>query len=272
MKKNVYLLVVLALAISVMCARRHRAADVEVVDATTNEVVATCETYVEPVFTGQHLEEQILRRSGYVTSYNRTTLNPNWVGWVLTAEHTDGQYTRSGHSFSEDLDVPKPRADYSDIRESVCGYQRGHMCPAGDNKWSYKAQEEAFLMTNICPQDGDLNQNDWKYLEEECRDWAKRFGEVYIVCGPIFTTKPYRRVGEHGVAVPDGFFKVVLAFVNGSPQAIGFVYENKPCHNAMGFYATTIDEVERLTRLDFFYQLEDTVENAIESTYTLAKW
>lgn len=70
----------------------------------------------------------------------------------MISEHTDGEYARKGHSFIEDLDVPLPRAIPADIRESECGYQRGHMCPAGDNKWSYKAQKDAFLMTNICPQ------------------------------------------------------------------------------------------------------------------------
>lgn len=92
----------------------------------------------------QKTSEQILNRFAYITSYNKETRTPNWVGWILTAEHTDGEYVRKGHSFIEDLDVPTPRAIYSDIKEGECGYQRGHMCPAGDNKWSYKAQKESF--------------------------------------------------------------------------------------------------------------------------------
>ena len=75
----------------------------------------------------------------YKTSYNRETRTPNWVGWALTSEHTDGEYARKEHSFIEDFDVPLPRAIPADIRESECGDQRGHMCPTGDNKWSYEA-------------------------------------------------------------------------------------------------------------------------------------
>lgn len=168
------------------------------------------EAYMVPLNEGLKVPEQCLNRYAYITSYNAGTRNPNWVAWTLTADHVDGEYSRGGHKFMEDMDVPEPRAACSDIREGECGYQRGHMCPAGDNKWSYKAQKEAFLMTNICPQNGDLNQRDWKYLEEACRDWASKYGKIYIVSGPVFRSKNPQTVGEHEVSVPDAFFKVVL--------------------------------------------------------------
>lgn len=228
--------------------------------------------YVEPAYTGKSLSQQLLRRTAYSTSYNKTTRTPNWVGWVLTAAHTDGPYGRKGHKFAEDTDVPAPRATYDDIREGECGYQRGHMCPAGDNKWSFKAQQEAFLMTNICPQDGDLNQRDWKYLEEACRDWAQQYGKVYIVAGPIFNRKPRHTVGEHKVAVPDAFFKVILAFDGTSPKAIGFLYSNASGRHAMAHYAKSVDEIERLTHFDFFRPLPDSVETRVEAECAPEAW
>lgn len=214
--------------------------------------------------------EQMLERMAYTASYNKDTRCPNWVGWALTAAHTSGDCKRQ-NKFFEDEEVAAPRAAYYDIRESECGYQRGHMCPSADNKWSYKAQKECFLMTNICPQNGDLNQRDWKYLEDACRDWALSEGVVYIVAGPVFTSKEPERVGEHGVAVPDAFFKVVLS-VKGKGKAIGFVYPNKQGHSSMDSYVRTVDEVERLTGLDFFYQLDDAIENRIEAQADLGEW
>ena len=163
---------------------------------------------------------------------------------------------RKGHSFIEDLDVPTPRAIYSDIKEGECGYQRGHMCPAGDNKWSYKAQKESFLMTNICPQNGDLNQYDWKYIEEACREWAKKFGKIYIVAGPIYYSNKYRTVGEN----------------KSQTQAIGFIYDNISGHNPLSYYARPVDYIEEITKLDFFYQLNDEIENLIEEQYDLTYW
>ncbi len=230
--------------------------------------------YEVPRWSKTKPQEQMLHRYAYVTSYNKDTRTPNWVGWELTADHTDGDNARKGHKFLEDLDVPAPRATYSDIRESECGYQRGHMCPAGDNKWSYKAQKEAFLMTNICPQNGFLNERDWKYLEEACRDWAMRYGKVYIVAGPIFYGKSTNTVGEHQIAVPDAFFKVVMRTKGAShdAQAIGFIYDNQSGHHDMNYYVRSVDEVEEITGLDFFYQLDDKVENKIESRSDLSKW
>ena len=217
---------------------------------------------------GTATTEQILKRTAYTASYNQKTRNPNWVGWVLTAEHTDGPYERKGIKFEEDEEVPAPRARYSDIRESECGYQRGHLCPAADNKWSFKTQKEAFLMTNICPQNGDLNQRDWKYLEQDCREWALKYGKIYIVAGPICNKKRPKTVGENKVAVPDAFFKVVLMVPESGgkdAKAAGFVYDNKEGHHPASHYQKTIDEVERMTHLDFFHQLDDQIENDIES-------
>ncbi len=229
--------------------------------------------YEIPSMRGRNVPHQLLKRLAYTTSYNRQTKTPNWVGWVLTADHVNGEYNRSKYNkFIEDEDVPEPRATYRDIRESVCGYQRGHMCPAGDNNWSFKALKESFLMTNICPQDGDLNQNDWKYLEETCRDWAVKYGKIYIVAGPLFRSKYCTSVGDNHITVPDAFFKVVMTTDKDNAKAIGFIFGNKPGHHDMSYYARSVDNVEAETGFDFFYQLNDSIENEIESKLELEKW
>ena len=217
-------------------------------------------------------EGLLLRRTAYVTAYDAQRLTPMWVGWTLTAAHTDGPHERKGHKFYEDTDVPEPRALYSDIRESECGYQRGHMCPAADNKWSRQAQDESFLMTNICPQNGDLNGRDWKALEDACRTWATRWGTVHIVCGPIYRRKRPHRVGAHRIAVPDAFFKVVLTGSGSDARCIGFVYDNVAGHKPMASYACSVDDVEERTGLDFFSALPDDVEAAIEVRCDVDQW
>lgn len=126
--------------------------------------------------------EIILHRKGYTVSYNPTTKIPNWVAWHLTADHTSGQAKRKGVEFHEDTDVPEPRANTFDYMQS--GYDRGHMCPAGDNKWDVEAMGQSFLFSNICPQNHNLNIGDWNGMEQQCRWWAKDFGDIYIVCGP----------------------------------------------------------------------------------------
>lgn len=217
----------------------------------------------------QRVPEQILRRTGYTTSYNRDTRQPNWVAWHLTADHTTGPYKREGIKFHEDEDVPEPRAVDWDYARS--GYDRGHMCPSGDNKWSRKAQEESFLFTNICPQNSGLNRGDWNEMENQCRRWAKRLGDVYIVAGPIFYKGKPKTIGKNKVAVPDAFFKVVLA-MKGTPKAIGFIYKNVEGNRPKDAYVNSVDEVERITGIDFFPSLPDDVEQKVEAEHSLADW
>ena len=213
------------------------------------------------------MPEQILVRTGYITSYNKDTRCPNWTAWRLTSDHTSGPYKRKGVSFHEDDEVPFPKAQNADYQRS--GYDRGHMCPSGDNKWSQQAQEDCFLFTNMCPQSHDLNSGDWNDLEQKCRKWAEREGSIYIVCGPVFRQK--KTIGRSKVAVPDGFYKVVLC-MNGTPKAIGFYYDNEDGRRPLSAYVHTVDDIERMTGIDFFASLPDAIENRVEAYADAKEW
>jgi len=206
------------------------------------------------------LNEQVIEHKGYTVSYNTTWLIPNWVAYELTDEEVVGQVSRSG-KFIPDPDITGRCSTHEDYKGS--GYDRGHMAPAGDMKWDKTAMDESFYTTNICPQNHNLNGGDWKELEEQMRDWAIKNEKVYIVCGPIMKKK-YKTIGENNVAVPDSFFKVVLMYRDGSWRSLGFVFENKGGNKPLDTYARSVDEVEKITGLDFFSVLPDEIENEIE--------
>ena len=218
---------------------------------------------------------KILSRVGYTTSYNAQNRIPNWVAWHLTASHVDGRYKRNTQVFHEDEEVSSPRAYDTDYRSS--GYDRGHMCPAGDNKWDKKAQEQSFLFTNICPQRHNLNTGAWNDVELQCRAWAERYGDLYIVCGPVLYNQQHKTIGRNKVVVPEAFFKVVLRRESrpkgkGYYKAIGFVYENRGASRDMSRYVKSVDEIEELTGLDFFSSLPDNIENTIEKSGHVRDW
>ena len=213
--------------------------------------------------------EIILRRTGYTVSYNASTRLPNWVAWHLTAERCTGKAKRQQKEFHEDEDVPEPRATDWDYYNSR--FDRGHMCPAGDNKWSEQAMYESFLFTNICPQNPNLNRGDWNEMENQCRKWAREYGDVYVVCGPVLYKGRHKTIGSNKVVVPEAFFKVVLC-MTGSPKAIGFIYKNSPGNRPKGDYVNSVDEVERITGFDFFPSLPDDMENRIEAAADPAEW
>lgn len=210
--------------------------------------------------------DPLLKRSGYTVSYNLFYKNPNWVAWELTRRETKGMNVRINR-FSPDPDLPEPRVTHADYTHS--GYDRGHMAPAADMKWSQQAMLESFYMSNVCPQNQTLNRDDWGDLEEACRKWAKKYGAVYIACGPIYDQKQPKRIGEHKVAVPDRFFKVVLINPTKNPIAMGFIFPNKAHHQKLEKYMYSVDAVEKITGLDFFTKLPDSTEKRIEAIVPL---
>ena len=213
-------------------------------------------------------EEQIIKKKAYIVSYNKDTKIPNWVAWYLTGDHADGPVARS-NAFYEDEDVPAPRATNEDYKRS--GWSRGHMCPAGDNKWDIEAMSQSFSLINICPQNASLNSGLWNSIEIDCRNWAKRFHDIFIVCGPIFYNKGHEVIGYNEVYVPEAFFKVVLC-LNGDPKGMGFVVKNNSGTKKKDLYYNSIDQIERITGIDFFPLLPDNIEEEVESKLNMDLW
>ncbi|MBR3530333.1 MAG: DNA/RNA non-specific endonuclease [Bacteroidaceae bacterium] len=214
---------------------------------------------------------KLLQKEGFFVSYNTTTLCPNYVAWELTSSESKGKIAERTNWFEEDNtlseDVQVKYSDYSNSR-----YDRGHMCPSGDNKYSQKAMEDCFLMTNICPQAKNLNKGAWNDLEMQCRYWAKKYGSVYIACGPIFDSDHPKKIGKRRkISVPDRFFKVVMTYGKES-KAIGFIFPNDDVYDSWKNYVVSVDEIEHITGFDFFYQLNDLLEERIESKKTLNGW
>lgn len=258
------------------------------VDQPSIKQVENLETPKDGIF-----PSQVLRRIPYTISYNSETKNPNWVAWHLTSEHTEGPYNRKGvpyyddsgnaigiASFTYDVvygdyfvdrEVSSPRQEHSDWKEHPSNIDHGHMCPAADCKWSKEAINQSFLLTNMCPQDHELNGGDWETLEDKCRKWAKKYGDIYIVAGPIFYNGIKNTFGANRIAIPDAFFKVVLC-TKGTPKALGFIYSNNAEKQPMNQTVCSVDEVERVTNIDFFSSLPDEVEETVESSFNLRNW
>lgn len=216
--------------------------------------------------------EQIIKHVGHTVSYNKSHNTPNWSAWVLTADRTDGPNERSSKFWADPAISKSYRVEWYEYKGS--GYDRGHMCPAADAKWSAEAMHDCFYMSNMCPQEPSLNSGSWKHLEETCRDWAIREGAIYIACGPVYKKGvKHEKIGtEHSIDVPEGFFKVVLSLRKDHEKAIGFYYDNTPQHQSIPKAARSVDEIEKLTGIDFFPALNDKLEERLEATYSVDLW
>ena len=218
-------------------------------------------------------DEEIVRHEGFTLSYNKKHRLPNWVAWLLTRERTKGTEKRAD-DFQPDGSVKHgPLTQDTDYRRS--GYDRGHMCPAADCKYSRKAMSDCFLLTNICPQAHSLNAGDWRELEIRTRRWARLYDSIYVVCGPVLEKGcRYPTIGEGKVTVPGRFFKVLLRFTApGQAQAIGFLFDNAGGVNRpLAHCAVTVDSVETVTGINFFSKLDKRVERKAESRFDWKYW
>ena len=213
--------------------------------------------------------EQIIIHTGYTVSYNSEWKIPNWVAYELTAEEVEGVTPRAKH-FVPDPEVPYGEsATNDDYRNS--GWDRGHMAPASDMKWSELAMKESFYFSNVCPQNRNLNAGVWKNLEEQVRSLAMQKGNIYIVCGPIVSKQP-QTIGNNKVAIPDAFFKVLLQNDNGEWEAIAFMFANESGRKPLSTYAMSVEEMQVITGIDFFPALPDSIEAVIESRVDFTKW
>lgn len=213
------------------------------------------------------LTSQIKEYTGFTLSFNKDNKTPNYVVWELLGSEVGGTVSRTDN-FWQDSDI-LGCTKHSDYTGS--GYDRGHMCPAADQKWSKEAMNDCFVMANMCPQLHDLNSGAWETLESKERTWAKRDSAILIVAGPIYSDgETY--IEKSKVRVPDAFFKVLIAPYLDEPRGIAFVYPHMKCQGNMQDYATTIDEVEKITGFDFFFALPDAIEEKIEGEYSFTEW
>lgn len=216
-------------------------------------------------------QEQVIEHIGYTVSFNPEWNIPNWVAYELSAEEVDGVEERNNHFVPDPMVKGDPvvTKDYSNS-----GYDRGHMAPAADMKWSAQAMRESFYMTNMCPQNHNLNAGDWKVLEEQVRSWAGKYDHVWICCGPIVSDASHT-IGEvRKIVVPQSFFKVVLRQKDDSWAGIAFMMANRPRDGkwTLGHYAMSIEDMEIITGINFFPLLPDNVEEHVESAYALSEW
>lgn len=160
------------------------------------------ETIVVPDSVPQQIKEYI----GFTISFNKENHTPNYVAWELLGEESKGKNKRNGKFWTDyDIEGCPDTRDYS-----RSGYDRGHMCPSGDQKWSQEAMDDCFVMANICPQDRELNQKAWKTLENKERQWAQRDSAIMIIAGPIYERNDNKRFGRAGVRVPSAFLRFSL--------------------------------------------------------------
>lgn len=227
---------------------------------------------------------EIRNFSYYSVCYREEYEQAEWSAYMLSKEQLVKNSSRT-NDFRPDPRISTDSATLDDYRGS--GYDRGHLTPAADMSFDKIAMSETFYMSNMSPQAPAFNRGIWQQLEAQVRNWAKKFGRVYVVSGPVLEKSPsaYSSIGKNKITVPEYYYKVILVpcYADSSDMAtpddcanilaVGFLLPNDGCSGHEYWdYAVTVDSVEKRTGIDFFAALEKSVQDKAESEILLDKW
>jgi endonuclease G len=204
----------------------------------------------------------------YSLSYVERYEQAAWVAYTLDSSHLTGD-DRKRPYYIQDPSVPTGSADWRNFRGS--GYDRGHLCPAGDRRFSETAYNQTFYTSNISPQDREFNAGIWNELEQQVRRWARRYGRVYVITGGVLS-EGLRTIGSEGVAVPGAFYKVVIRQDGEEIRVLGFLMSNHPSDQDPRDFMVSLDELESATGIDFFPGYPAPVQESLEQEVRAGYW
>lgn len=211
----------------------------------------------------------ILPNIGYYAGYCDERRSPLWVAYQLESKTFEHRLSRP-KSFKSD---PRTLARVDPKEFVKSGYDRGHLAPnsAIASRFGREAQLETFLMSNIVPQTPNLNRKVWQRLEKIEEDYANNRGCIWVIAGPIFD-QHIKTLGNN-TEIPDAFFKILIDEEEQGIKALAFLIpQTVTGKESIEEFLTSIDEIEKLTGLDFFSPLSDVAENKLESTTSQRLW
>ncbi len=220
----------------------------------------------------------ILKRyEGYACGYNREKKISDWVSYKVKREFLFKKKILKRKKFKPAPSIMERfSAKLSDYKRS--GYDRGHLARQADMYGrSLKCELEACYLTNIAPQKPDFNRKIWLNIENLVQKWAKKYGILYIVTGPIFDNDKTYLKKENRIEIPDSFYKIVIKESRNKNNLLNyniltFLLDQDDTSMNPESYLVSIDSIEILTGLDFFHLLEDYTENEIERVTEKRIW
>jgi len=218
----------------------------------------------EEILPSIHLGE-LVTHTYFALSYSEDHEQAEWVAYEITLERLNKNWAERPKTFRPDPAVRTESATPRDYTGS--GYDKGHLCAAADMAFDGQAIEETFFMSNISPQQRTFNGGIWRELEENTRDWARKYGRLYVVTGPVLTQKPLESIGFSKVSVPASYYKVLYA--PDKNICIAYVLPNKLSKKPLDDFACSIDDVEAATGIDFFCKMETEIP---ESSFDTNDW
>jgi len=217
------------------------------------------------------IPQELVEHSAMFLSYNEQHEQANWVAHVIIPKVNERNLPRP-NDFRPDPKVSTKSATKQDYWDS--GFDRGHLVPSADFRWSKKAMSETYFYSNMSPQRSVMNGRRWAELENALRKYVKKADEQLIVLTGPWLSDDLTKVpqGSKRLSIPRYFYKVVLDIEGDETKGIAFLMPNNHCHESLEDYAVSIDYIEEKTGINFFPKLADTLQHQLENTFDYTLW
>lgn len=227
---------------------------------------------------------EIIEHAGMVLGFDCDYKMASWVFHVLTPDVTSGNISRSndfrldekstcGSAQEIDYFLRKEKEDGT-FEYDGFGFDRGHLAPSADFRWSANALSESYYYSNMTPQRPEFNRESWASLEGLLRkivDQEKK--QFYVITGPVLHEGlPEIERSANKLKIPELHYKIIVDASAENPRGMAFLMPNKKCEERLSSYVISIDSLERLTGIDFFSTMPTELETKIEQTADFNAW
>lgn len=219
--------------------------------------------------------------TSFSMEYDKSKKHSRWIAFRFDNLTKQQNVIRSNEPFAADPSIPSQYQRSSSDFGKRFGYYRGHLCASADRLYSSEVNEQTFYYTNMSPQSWNFNSGRWLSLENQVRSWGRSCtasDTLYVVKGGTIDKEEHIRgyiSNDRSKPIPKYYYMALLFKKGETFKAIAFWMEhidNEEKSIKLSDYALSIDELEEKTGIDFFPSLNDNLENALESTYSLKAW
>lgn len=228
-------------------------------------------------------EETVIHHQAMSLCYSEEHEQAKWVAHIILPQILEGEVGRTndfrpdpkistGTCVEEDYFLKYIQPD-SSFEYDGFGYDRGHLAPSADFRWSRTALSESYFYSNMSPQAPDFNRGIWADLEKNIRGYIYRNPEsrLFVVTGPVLSSGlPAIERSINKPSIPRKFFKVVVDIEK--RKGIGFLLPNEKSDLPLASFAKSIDEIERIIEMDFFPGIPNDLESQLESQSDTKDW
>ncbi len=248
-------------------------------DLQLNEIQRELTTHFLPKIDSA---EKLISHDALCLVYDEYHEQAKWVLHKISNDIIDGEVSRtndfrgdplitSGSAEEKDYFL-KIKLDSGKYEYDGFGYDRGHLAPSADFRWSQKALSESYFYSNMSPQLPSFNREKWAELEGLIRSYIFENNRSLIVyTGPVLHAQ-LEKVSRsiNGLSIPEQFFKIVIDYEIG--KAIAYLVPQNHNDQPVESFATSIDEIENVTGIDFLHQIDDEIEEQLERQKDISFW